>query len=120
VKVRSIEPLVAELVTMEDDREFRRQSAGCWEELMGMSWEDISHCCEVHEAAYQAAKASADNGQSAAAGHSSVTLVRVARDALWGMVNAESPAATQEEAGEIVRKIVNRAILPYIAVKAAS
>lgn len=56
MKATKIEPAGGEYVTMDDGRVFRRHSSDDWEELMGTSWEDISHRCEAHEAAYQAAK----------------------------------------------------------------
>lgn len=58
MKVRSVEPVAAEFVTMDDGVVYRRSASGeVWQELMGMSWEDISHRADAQEAAYQAFKA---------------------------------------------------------------
>jgi len=60
MKVVSIEPAGGEYIAMDTGIEYRRYSRDGWEQLYGMSWEDISHRCEEQEAAYQAALVAKD------------------------------------------------------------
>lgn len=62
LRVIEVRPAGGEYVTIEGEfnTEFRRYGPDSWEEGMGMSWEDISHRCEKHEAAYQLWKAKQD------------------------------------------------------------
>lgn len=48
MKIESIQNIHTTFVTT-NEGEYRRISADSWEELMGMSWEDISHQDKVHK-----------------------------------------------------------------------